>query len=240
MIAKNTPATLKLEDLAIEPLSELCKEAYEETAWALESTLKKAIHFGRLLCIAKAKIPHGGWSTWVAATFEDQISLRNIQRFMQVAESNTTEPSLLEGAKNLDDALVRIQVKKIPAAAEVIEPNIDVIEAGATDDDGEPDVEPDVIITPAKKSSKPVVSKPQSNRDRDKITRQIVRAWRGKDDDAHNAVFRGVKLTLQYLERYPKRGRPLLLQAIETLPDDQFLMVARAAGIIRDEAIGDK
>jgi|GEM_PF-2154100 len=60
----NTPATLKLEDLAIEPLSELCKVAYEETAWALESTLKKAINFGRLLCIAKAKIPHGGWSVW--------------------------------------------------------------------------------------------------------------------------------------------------------------------------------
>ena len=110
------PATLKLEDLAIEPLSELCKEAYEETAWALEKALGKAIKFGRLLCIAKTKVPHGKWISWCAETFEDQVSLRNIQRYMQVAESNTTTPSLLEGAKTLDDAIIRIQVKKIPAA----------------------------------------------------------------------------------------------------------------------------
>lgn len=103
---------IKLDDLEIEPLTEMCRDAYEETAWALENTLKKAIHFGRLLCIAKKKVPHGKWISWVAETFEDQVSLRNIQRFMQVAESNTTDPSLLEGAKNLDEAMGRIQMKK--------------------------------------------------------------------------------------------------------------------------------
>ncbi|MEJ7591116.1 MAG: DUF3102 domain-containing protein [Planctomycetaceae bacterium] len=113
-------SAIRLEDLAIEPLSELCKEAYEETAWALENTLKKAIHFGRLLCIAKTKVPHGKWISWVAETFEDQVSLRNIQRFMQVAESNKTNPSLLEGAKNLDEAMSRVKVKKTPAIDVVV------------------------------------------------------------------------------------------------------------------------
>jgi len=146
-----TPATLKLEDLAIEPLSELCKEAYEETKWALEKALDKAIRFGRLLCIAKSKIPHGGWIAWVTETFDDQVSLRNIQRYMQVAESNTTTPSLLEGAKNLDDALVRIQVKK--PVVEVI----DTVEPAQELDSGS-DVE--TVTQPDQSKPKPAAEEP--------------------------------------------------------------------------------
>jgi hypothetical protein len=113
---------IKFEDLPVEAVTEACKEAYEETSWAFERAIEKAINFGRLLCIAKSKVPHGGWSKWVAETFENQASLRSIQRFMQVAESNATNPSLLEGVKTLDEALGLIQVKRvveIPEAADV-------------------------------------------------------------------------------------------------------------------------
>jgi hypothetical protein len=164
------PDTRRLEDLAIEPLSELCKEAYEETAWALENTLKKAVHFGRLLCIAKTKVPHGQWIPWVTETFEDQVSLRNIQRFMQVAESNTTNPSLLEGAKNLDEAMGLIQVKK--TSVEVIDLAADVPEVAAElppQQSSPATTEPEVETSSPKKSSEAVLKWTKSERERQKL-----------------------------------------------------------------------
>jgi hypothetical protein len=114
---------IRFEDLPVEAVTEACREAYEETSWAFERAIDKAINFGRLLCIAKTKVPHGKWISWVAETFEDQVSLRNIQRFMQVAESNATNPSLLEGVKTLDEALGLIQVKRTAEETEADEPD---------------------------------------------------------------------------------------------------------------------
>ena len=151
------PDTRRLEDLAIEPLSELCKEAYEETARAFDNTLKKAVHFGRLLCIAKTKVPHGQWIPWVTETLEDQVSLRHIQRFMQVAESNTTDPSLLEGAKHLDEAMGLIRVKKT---------SVEVIEVAASIPEVAAELPPPqsfcATTEPAVATSTPVVAKPAS------------------------------------------------------------------------------
>ena len=102
----------EFESLEVEGMTEACREAYEETSWAFERAIDKAINFGRLLCIAKAKIPHGQWTSWVVATFEDQISLRKIQRYMQI--SNASDQTLLEGANTIDDAIGRIGVKQMP------------------------------------------------------------------------------------------------------------------------------
>jgi len=137
-------------------VTEACKEAYEETSWAFERAIDKAINFGRLLCIAKSKVPHGGWSKWVAETFENQASLRSIQRFMQVAESNATNPSLLEGVKTLDEALGLIQVKRVVEIPEAADVPAVVSEIVTSDEQAMATVKP--VAT-----EKPVVSKPASS-----------------------------------------------------------------------------
>lgn len=98
------------EDLSIEALTEAARESFEEVTWALEKTLTQAVNFGRIISVVRRKIPHGQWSEWVQLTFGDTISLRKIQRYMQIA--NVSDPTLLEGAKTIDEALARISEPK--------------------------------------------------------------------------------------------------------------------------------
>lgn len=115
-------ATLvSFDDLDIEALTEAAKEAFEEVAWSLEKTLTHATNFGRILSSVRKKIPHGEWSGWVQETFGDTMSLRKIQRYMQIA--NASDQTLLEGAKTIDEALERIaEPKPRKASVEVVEP----------------------------------------------------------------------------------------------------------------------
>ncbi len=109
------------DDLDIEALTEAAKEAFEEVAWSLEKTLSHATNFGRILSSVRNKIPHGEWSGWVQETFGDTMSLRKIQRYMQIA--NASDQTLLEGAKTIDEALERIaEPKPRKASVEVVEP----------------------------------------------------------------------------------------------------------------------
>jgi hypothetical protein len=230
------PDTRRLEDLAIEPLSELCKEAYEETAWALENTLKKAVHFGRLLCIAKTKVPHGQWIPWVTETFEDQVSLRNIQRFMQVAESNTTDPSLLEGAKNLDEAMGLIQVKK--TSVEVIEVAADVPVAAEIVTEDKPAVEAITAVT----TVKPVVSKPVTATAEPEVEKKsptVIQIQRtlikmGKDKKRHPQVMQIAndalhRLTLQ------DRGMVICKQLLSMKPEERDMVYASVDHMMKKE-----
>lgn len=115
-------ATLvSFDDLDIEALTEAAKEAFEEVTWSLEKTLTHATNFGRILSSVRKKIPHGEWSGWVQETFGDTMSLRKIQRYMQIA--NASDQTLLEGAKTIDEALERIsEPKPRKALVEVVEP----------------------------------------------------------------------------------------------------------------------
>ena len=112
---------ISFDDLDIEALTEAAKEAFEEVAWSLEKTLSHATNFGRILSSVRNKIPHGEWSGWVQETFGDTMSLRKIQRYMQIA--NASDQTLLEGAKTIDEALERIaEPKPRKPSVEVIEP----------------------------------------------------------------------------------------------------------------------
>lgn len=109
------------DDLDIEALTEAAKEAFEEVTWSLEKTLTHATNFGRILSSVRKKIPHGEWCGWVQETFGDTMSLRKIQRYMQIA--NASDQTLLEGAKTIDEALERIaEPKPRKASVEVVEP----------------------------------------------------------------------------------------------------------------------
>lgn len=103
-------ALVSFDDLDIEALTEAAKEAFEEVTWSLEKTLTHATNFGRILSSVRKKIPHGEWSGWVQGTFGDTMSLRKIQRYMQIA--NASDQTLLEGAKTIDEALERISEPK--------------------------------------------------------------------------------------------------------------------------------
>lgn len=103
---------VKFEDLSLEALSEVAKEAFEECNWALERALDKATKFGRILLIVRRKVQHGEWTDWCEQTFGDAISLRKIQRYMQIA--NASDQTLLEGASTIDEALGMITEKRIP------------------------------------------------------------------------------------------------------------------------------
>jgi len=94
---------IKFEDLSLEALSEVAKEAFEECNWALEKALDKATKFGRILLIVRRQVQHGQWTEWCEETFGDAISLRKIQRYMQIA--NASDQTLLEGAETIDEAL---------------------------------------------------------------------------------------------------------------------------------------
>lgn len=135
---------INFEDLPVEALSEVARESFEECNWALEKAFEKAKQFGRILLIVRSKIPHGEWIPWIDATFEDKVSLRTIQRYMQIA--NASETTLLEGAKSIDEAIKRIGT---PKSEPVEEPE------PATAQPGQPSVQPE----PAKPPREP--RKPQ-------------------------------------------------------------------------------
>jgi hypothetical protein len=113
---------IAFDDLTIEALTEAAQEAFEEVTWSLERTLKQATNFGRILSSVRKKIPHGQWVPWVESTFGDTISLRKIQRYMQIA--NASDQTLLEGAQTIDEALMRIAEPKRERnpSVEVVEP----------------------------------------------------------------------------------------------------------------------
>lgn len=140
------------EDLSIEALTEAARESFEEVGWALERTLNHASNFGRILSAVRKKIPHGQWAGWVQQTFGDTVSLRKIQRYMQIA--NASDQTLLEGAKTIDEALERIaEPKPRKASVEVVEPI--EIKATAIKEPREPNPASDPRSDAAPRNSKP-------------------------------------------------------------------------------------
>jgi len=153
------------QDLDIDPLSVLCKTAHAAVCVAVENALKETIRFGELLCIAKTKIVHGGWAPWVAKTFDNQVSLRSIQRAMQIAESNTTDLTLLEGVKNQNEALALIQSRRDQRIASRVDDSDDQREPATwlfADKKPKPEPEQDAIVDAGIKSQ---VEKPVADKD---------------------------------------------------------------------------
>jgi hypothetical protein len=109
------------DDLPIEALTEVAQEKFQEALWATEKALTKQLEFGRVMSIVKSKLPHGEWCNWVRETFEDQISLRNIQCHMKASQAIAQNPALLECADSLDEIL-RTTAKPRKPAVEVVEP----------------------------------------------------------------------------------------------------------------------
>lgn len=115
------------EDLTVEALTVVAQEKFEEAIWATEKALGKQLEFGRVMSIVKSKLPHGEWCNWVRETFEDKMSLRNIQCHMKASQEVAQNPALLECADSLDDIL-KTTAKPKTAGVTVNEP----IEATAT------------------------------------------------------------------------------------------------------------
>lgn len=111
---------IKFEDLNIPQLTEVAKESFEEALWATEKALAKQLEFGRVMLIVKAKLPYGEWGKWVRETFQDQMSLRNIQFHMKAHQEVAKNPSLLECANSLDEILTLTEKPRKPSV-EVIE-----------------------------------------------------------------------------------------------------------------------
>jgi hypothetical protein len=111
---------IKFEDLDIPALTEAAKESFEEALWATEKALAKQLEFGRVMLIVKSKLPYGEWGKWVRETFEDQMSLRNIQFHMKAHQEVAKNPSLLECANSLDEILTLTEKPRKPSV-EVIE-----------------------------------------------------------------------------------------------------------------------
>ncbi len=109
------------EDLPVEALTEVAQEKFQEALWATEKALTKQLEFGRVMLIVKSKLPHGEWCNWVRETFEDQISLRNIQCHMKASEAIAQNPALLECADSLDEILKATAKPKTPSV-QVVEP----------------------------------------------------------------------------------------------------------------------
>jgi hypothetical protein len=111
---------IKFEDLPVEALTEVAKESFEEALLATEKALEKQLEFGRVMLIVKSKLPYGEWGNWVRETFQDQMSLRNIQFHMKAHQEVAKNPSLLECANSLDEILTLTEKPRKPAV-EVIE-----------------------------------------------------------------------------------------------------------------------
>lgn len=147
---------IKFEDLPVEALTEVAKESFEEALWATEKALAKQLEFGRVMLIVKSKLPYGEWGNWVRETFQDQMSLRNIQFHMKAHQEVAKNPSLLECANSLDEILTLTEKPRRPSV-EVIEvvpeivaadmPAVEVITAVAT-------------VKPAAKVKPPAPEKP--------------------------------------------------------------------------------
>ena len=116
---------IKFEDLPVEALTEVAKETFEEALWATEKALAKQLEFGRVMLIVKSKLPYGEWGNWVRETFQDQMSLRNIQFHMKAHQEVAKNPSLLECANSLDEILTLTEKPRRPSV-EVIEVAADI------------------------------------------------------------------------------------------------------------------
>ena len=116
---------IKFEDLPVEALTEVAKESFEEALWATEKALAKQLEFGRVMLIVKSKLPYGEWGNWVRETFQDQMSLRNIQFHMKAHQEVAKNPSLLECANSLDEILTLTEKPRRPSV-EVIEVAADI------------------------------------------------------------------------------------------------------------------
>ena len=116
---------IKFEDLPVERLTAAAKESFEEALWATEKALAKQLEFGRVMLIVKSKLPYSEWGNWVRETFQDQMSLRNIQFHMKAHQEVAKNPSLLECANSLDEILTLTEKPRKPAV-EVIEVAADV------------------------------------------------------------------------------------------------------------------
>lgn len=118
---------IKFEDLPVEALTEVAKETFEEALWATEKALAKQLEFGRVMLIVKSKLPYGEWGNWVRETFQDQMSLRNIQFHMKAHQEVAKNPSLLECANSLDEILSLTEKPRKPSVG-VIEVVAEVAE----------------------------------------------------------------------------------------------------------------
>lgn len=104
------------DDVPLETLREAMIATFADCGTLLEKALSRAVRFGRMLIAARKQVPHGAWSQWITETFADQVSLRRVQRYMQLAESADDRQKLIAGAQTIEDALRQVQVSRAEPA----------------------------------------------------------------------------------------------------------------------------
>lgn len=100
-----------------------------------KTAVDHAIRCGEMLIAAKAKVPHGGWESWV--TTETEISLRTASRYMQSAVKSATladlDPDLviaeaLEMIATPETSPVSVKKAKPPRPAATVTMEAEVME----------------------------------------------------------------------------------------------------------------
>ncbi len=123
-------SVVRFEDLDIPALTMVAQEQFDLCVCAIGQALTRQLEFGRVMLIVKSKLPHGEWGKWVRETFQDQMSLRNIQFHMKAHQEVAKNPSLLEFANSLDEILTLTEKPR--------QPSVKVIEVAASSPESRP------------------------------------------------------------------------------------------------------
>lgn len=78
-----------IESMSLEAIEVACQSAFEEVETVfqvVEKNRNRLEYFGRLLTVAKAKVPHGQWEDWITDTFQGRLKLRSAQLWMSKAQ----------------------------------------------------------------------------------------------------------------------------------------------------------
>ncbi len=201
---------IKFEDLPVEALTEVAKETFEEALWATEKALAKQLEFGRVMLIVKSKLPYGEWGNWVRETFQDQMSLRNIQFHMKAHHEVAKNPSLLECANSLDEILTLTEKPRKPAV-EVIEVAAEIVAA----DMPAVEVVPVATVKPATANAEPEVEKKPPSVIQ--INRTLIKM--GKDKKRHPQLMQIANDALDQLT--PEERCEVLTSQVKRLTPEQ-------------------
>lgn len=132
-----TDSLVILEDLSVEALTEVAKEAAEQIEASARKAVEHAARCGRALIAIKEKLPHGEWGSWLEANWD--YSQEQARRYMQIA-ANSTRVLNLKDANSIREAL-RMIADDSGTPKRDRKPSVQVLEPVAQSVDGEPDTD---------------------------------------------------------------------------------------------------
>lgn len=121
-----TTNAMKFNELALETLTELAKEAFDECSSVFQVIVdneNRLANFGRILAACREKVPAGKWTEWLQQTFSGRLPLRTAQRWIVEA----VDPEKAE-ANREKDREAKAKKAKATSDAPDLAPGVKVIE----------------------------------------------------------------------------------------------------------------